>query len=141
MARRKTRHAAPKSQRVYISAEHAWNVIENDLDIDELYPDSLKDNSNVPKGFLLEGERIHYYGGLWEDYAITSLGRIIGLKKMKTLSVNCWPDRIGYQLRQRRVDVIREINEYFGIEYTAQELISIYKTNNWEHWEWKNPNK
>lgn len=66
--------------------QQCWNLIENNQDIELLYPDHMREKLDNPayikymKSVLLPGEKYALLDDILYDYAITSFGRLINCK-------------------------------------------------------------
>ena len=76
----------------YPSQQKCWELIENNLDIELLYPESMRQRLNNPsyikyiESVLFDGEQYILLDNELYDYAITSLGRVINCKTKRSIT-------------------------------------------------------
>lgn len=108
---------------IYLDSELVWDYIEMGKDIDELYPEYLKEEVIVEKRtellqyVLLPGEQHGFF--LNSDYVITDLGRVY----------NC--------LHKRFIaPEIYKIEIYVNIRFTKHKFSKLFQDNGW-HFDWQ----
>jgi hypothetical protein len=128
--------AVPKKFSFYLDSQKAWEYIETGKNLDDLYPDSfnvekreIKYNSAIQE-LLVEKEQYVLLDGDWEDYAITSLGRVINCKHKSIIQVYVAREEISVPVRGKKLHLSIEMN-INGWKYNQKEVLQNYKKNNW----------
>jgi hypothetical protein len=103
---------------IYLDSEDVWEYIEMGKNIDELYPEHLKEEviaekrQNQLQYILIENEQYAFFAD--GDYVITDLGRVY----------NC--------LHQRFLaPEILKADMYINVRYTKHRYSKLFKQNNW----------
>ena len=123
-----------KKPGIYLDAQKAWELIENNKPIDSLYPDDWNVNYKLDPKLLLDGEEIFLYKNRLLGYCITTEGRVFHIKKGKQLSLNIYAANASITVRQRRLDIGIEIKKHFDIDVDIDILKRKYVEMGWNYY-------
>jgi hypothetical protein len=136
-----------KAFQVYLDSDKVWEYIETGRNIDDLYPDSLKEEltvineSEVLKTMLVEGEQYSKLSNSFlSGYVLTSYGRIINTKHSSVSRLYYTKNTIYHMIRFCRIDTLAEmaLNNYktdmeliksLHVKYSWKIYNDIWKTN------------
>lgn len=103
---------------IYLDSDLVWDYIEMGKDIDELYPEYLKEEIIVKKRtellqhVLLPGEQHGFF--LNSDYVITDLGRVYNCLHKRFIAPEIYKTEI-----------------YVNIRFTKHKFSELFQNNNW----------
>lgn len=119
---------------IYLDSELVWDYIEMGKDVDELYPENLKEEVVVEKRtellqlVLLPGEQHGFF--LNSDYVITSLGRVYNCLHYRFLRPEVYKTEIYVNIRFTKHKFSRMFKDN-GWHFDWQTIVDRYKQNNW----------
>ena len=103
---------------IYLDSDLVWDYIEMGKDIDELYPEYLKEEIIIKKRtellqhVLLSGEQHGFF--LNSDYVITDLGRVYNCLHKRFIAPEIYKTEI-----------------YVNIRFTKHKFSELFQNNNW----------
>ena len=119
---------------IYLDSDLVWDYIEMGKDIDELYPEYLKEEVVVEKRtellhlILLPEEQYSFF--LNGDYVITDLGRIYNCLHRRFLSPETYKTDLYVNIRYRNHSFSKLFQDN-GWHFDWQTIVDRYKTNKW----------
>ena len=119
---------------IYLDSDLVWEYIEMGKDIDELYPEYLKEEVVVEKRtellhlILLPEEQYSFF--LNGDYVITDLGRIYNCLHRRFLSPETYKTDLYVNIRYRKHSFSKLFQDN-GWHFDWQTIVDRYKTNKW----------
>lgn len=106
-------------------------AIYNDLDITHLIKGDIPEvDYSFLDRIMVEDEVYAPLEGLLDDYFITTFGRIISTRRMKTVKPNMFSNSINVSLRQEPVSLKKEFIR-LGWIYSPSLIKEKYKQYNW----------
>jgi hypothetical protein len=119
---------------VYLDSQLVWDYIEMGKDVDELYPELMKEEIIQEKRiemlkYVLQEDEQHYFI-LNGDYVITDLGRVYNCLHKRFLKPEIYKTEIYVNIRfkkQKFSELFKEANWNFD----RQVILNRYKQNKW----------
>ena len=122
----------------YFDTEDVWTALYNNQSIDTLYPDSWDSKVELDEGTLKENEEYTRLEGNYENYVVTSLGRIFSLigTKQKQLTPTIHTETVVFNISSKRFNIIETLDKY-GWSKTPNELNNIYDQHKFKYYKYK----
>ena len=119
---------------IYLDSDLVWDYIEMGKDVDDLYPEYLKEEVIVEKRtellhmILLPEEQHSFF--LNGDYVITDLGRVYNCLHRRFLSPEIYKTDLYVNIRFHKHKFSKLFQDN-GWNFDWQTIVDRYKTNKW----------
>jgi hypothetical protein len=121
----------------YFDNEDVWEAIENNINIDTLYPDNFNIN-DLTEQYLQYMDKIvvngEQYVLLYEehfDYALTSFGRVINCSLKKEIGVDIAYNDCILHMRENKIKMSKLFKQN-NWDFNFDEILRIHKENKWK---------
>ena len=121
----------------YFDNEDVWAAIENNIDIDTLYPDNFNTNDLTEQyiqymdKIVINGEQYVLLHRDLFDYALTSFGRVINCSLKNEIGVDIAYNDFILHMRENKIKMSKLFKQN-NWDFDLEEILKIHKENKWK---------